>query len=85
MTVKFAPAFVRAYKKLPQNLQGEVKERIALFQSDHNHPFLKTHKLNGPLEERLSFSVNYRYRIVFILTSPEEATLLAVGGHGAYN
>ncbi|MBI4250441.1 type II toxin-antitoxin system mRNA interferase toxin, RelE/StbE family [Candidatus Uhrbacteria bacterium] len=84
MTVKFAPAFVRAYKKLPQNLQQEIKERIALFQSDHNHQFLKTHKLNGPLEGRLSFSVNYRYQIVFIFSSPEEATLLAVGDHGVY-
>ena len=84
MIVKFAPSFIRAYKKLPLALRQEVKERIALFESDHDHSFLKTHKLKGPLEGRMSFSVNYRYRIVFVFTSPEEAVFLAVGDHDVY-
>jgi mRNA-degrading endonuclease RelE of RelBE toxin-antitoxin system len=84
MTVKFAPSFIRAYKKLSPPLQQEVRERIALFRSYSNHPFLKIHKLKGPLEGRMSFSVNYRYRVVFVVIAPEEAVLDAVGDHDVY-
>lgn len=84
MKVSFAPSFVRAYKNLPKQLQQEVKEKITLFECDPKHPFLKTHKLKGALEGRQSFSVNYKYRIVFMYQSREEAVLLMVGDHDVY-
>lgn len=84
MNVKFAPSFVRAYKRLPIKLQEEIKERIALFECDPKHPYLKTHTLKGALEGRGSFSVNYKYRIVFMHQSRETAVLLIVGDHDAY-
>ncbi len=84
MKVFFTPTFVRAYKNLPQELQQEIKEKIALFESDQGHHLLKTHKLKGKLKGRYSFSVNYIYRIVFIYTSKVEAVLLTVGDHDVY-
>ncbi len=85
MKILYKPTFLRQYKKLPKNLQKEVKEKINLFEDDPSHPFLKTHKLHGPLKGSYSFSVNYKYRIVFEYTKEGDAELLAVGDHSVYS
>jgi addiction module RelE/StbE family toxin len=50
-----------------------------------NNPFeasLKTHKLKGDLKQFHACSINYEYRIVFvILIQDDEITLLDVGTH----
>lgn len=84
LTVLYKPTFVRQYKKLPEALQQEVKEKIAIFQKNPNHPFLKTHKLKGKLKGFLSFSVNYAYRIIFLYESKNTAVLLTIGDHQVY-
>lgn len=84
MNVKFSPSFIRTYKNLPKKLQQEIKEKITLFENDPKHPFLRTHKLKGALGGRWNFSVNYKYRIVFLYQSREKAVLLIVGDHDVY-
>lgn len=83
MKVLYKPTFVRQYKKFPNELQTEVKEKIALFQEDPNHTFLKTHKLKGKLSGCFSFSVNYDYRIIFQYEE-DSVVLLTVGNHSIY-
>lgn len=80
----FAPAFLRQLKSLPNELQAEVIEKVELFQERQNHRFLKVHKLKGSLRGVLSFSVNYRMRIIFQYNSKGEAELLAIGDHDVY-
>lgn len=84
LEILYQPTFVRQYKKLPKDLQEEVKEKIALFKKEPDHAFLKTHKLKGRLSGRWSFSVNYEYRIVFNYLSKKEVTLICVGNHDVY-
>ncbi len=84
LRILYKPSFVKKYRKLPKELQEEVKEKIALFKEDPNHPFLKTHKLHGPMKGSWSFSVNYQYRVVFEYTSPECAEFLTIGDHDIY-
>ncbi len=84
MEVVYKPTFIRQYKKLPQSLQDEVKDKIELFKSDSKHPFLKTHKLKEKLNAYFSFSVNYKYRIVFEYESSKRACFLVVGDHDVY-
>lgn len=84
MKVYYKPSFVRALNKLPRDLQEEVIEKIELFKVAKNHKHLKVHKLKGKLKDRYSFSVNYKYRIVFLYISKAEAVLLAVGDHDVY-
>ena len=82
--VKYKPSFLKQYKKLPQALREEVREKIELFKVDPKHPFLKTHALKGKLKGLYSFSVNYQYRIVFLYETKNSATFLHVGGHEIY-
>lgn len=84
MTVGYTPSFIRAYKHLPSSLQHEIKEKIVLFMEDPKHASLRVHKLKGRLQDRWSFSVNYKYRIVFQFVSPDEVIFLTVGDHDVY-
>ena len=81
--ILYKPAFVRAYKKLPTDLQDEIKEKIEIFKKNPNASNLKVHKLKGRLKDFWSFSVNYRYRIIFI-KERENYVLLVVGDHDVY-
>ncbi|MBI2636460.1 type II toxin-antitoxin system RelE/ParE family toxin [Candidatus Peregrinibacteria bacterium] len=84
IAVLYKPTFVRQYDQLPTELQEEVKECIALFQKNPRCQSLRMHKLRGALRGFLSFSVNYRYRIVFQWEGRSTAILLAVGDHDVY-
>lgn len=85
MTIGYKPSFIRQLKKLPRALQLEAKEKIELFADPQNHKKLSVHKLKGRLAGFLSFSVNYRYRIIFEWEVPEErAVLLRIGDHSMY-
>jgi len=81
--ILYKPTFVRAYKKLPIDLKDEVKEKIELFKKNPNNSSLKVHKLKGKLKSFWSFSVNYRYRIIFT-KEKESYVLLVVGDHDVY-
>jgi len=82
----YTPTFIKQYKKLHLNLQEETKEKIELFKSFKNHKSLKVHKLKGRLKDRMSFSVNYSYRIIFQFNKNKKiAILLAIGNHHVYN
>lgn len=86
MDVAYTPQFRRQFRKLPKNLQNEVFEKIELFRITTNHEALRVHKLKGSLDGRYSFSVNYRYRIVFLWEKKNtSAILLAVGDHAVYD
>lgn len=85
ITIEYAPAFLRQFKKLPVSLQEEAQEKIALFKNRSNHRILKVHKLKGRLAGKWSFSVNYKDRIVFKWLSDNEVGLLAIGDHSIYD
>jgi plasmid maintenance system killer protein len=80
----YAPIFVRQFHKLPKSLQGEVLEKIELFKDTKNHQSLKVHKLLGHLKGRYSFSVNYKYRIIFRYETKNQVDILAIGDHDVY-
>ncbi len=84
MQIYYAPIFLRQLKALEKDLQAEVIERIQLFKDRRNHKQLKVHKLKGRLVGRLSFSVDYKNRVVFRYLNTKTAVLLAVGDHDVY-
>ncbi len=85
MNVAYKPSFVRQFNALESALQEEVIEKIEQFKKRQNHKQLRVHKLKGRLTHCFSFSVNYRYRIIFEYESTDTAVLLGVGDHSIYD
>jgi mRNA-degrading endonuclease YafQ of YafQ-DinJ toxin-antitoxin module len=81
LTILYSAKFVRMYKGLEPALQEEVREKITLFRNPKSHASLKVHKLQGRLEGRYAFSVNYRIRVIFRYENKKIASLLTVGPH----
>ncbi len=84
MKVRFKPSFLRELGKLPPALQKESEEKIILFRQDPQHPSLRVHKLKGRLRGYWSFSVNYKYRIIYEHESKHTVALVKIGDHGIY-
>lgn len=85
MEIAYKPTFLRELKKLSHPLQEEAMEKIERFRNPKNHSSLKVHALHGKLKGYLSFSVNYRYRIVFLWEIKNKSTVLvAIGDHSVY-
>ena len=85
LSLVYAPVFIRNLGKLEKKLQEEALEKIKLFKNPDNHKQLKVHKLQGQFKNCYSFSVNYRYRILFSYETNERVNLLAIGDHDIYN
>lgn len=85
MELIYAPSFVRQFQKLEDGLKKEVLEKIELFRNPKNYKMLRVRKLKGRLKGRWSFSVSYRFRIVFLYVSKREAALLGIGDHTVYD
>ncbi|OHA24695.1 MAG: hypothetical protein A3B11_00415 [Candidatus Taylorbacteria bacterium RIFCSPLOWO2_01_FULL_44_26] len=84
MKIAYKAIFIRQFDDLPIDLQSEVLEKIGLLKIAQNHQQLKVHKLHGSLQDRYSFSVNYKIRIVFRYLSKNEIVLLVIGDHDIY-
>lgn len=84
MEVHYKPIFIRQLNKFEGVLREEAIEKIELFKNRENHRQLRVHKLKGRLRDRHSFSVNYKFRIVFSYLSKNEVVLLAIGDHEVY-
>lgn len=84
LEISYKPTFVRQLKKLDPALQNEVVEQIALFTNPSNHSILSVNKLKGRLAGFHSFSVNFKYRVVFRYDGKKEAVLLVIGDHAVY-
>ena len=84
MEIQYTPAFIRQFNALETALKEETYEKIDLFRDKKNHQKLKVHKLIGRLAGRYSFSLNYRYRIVFSYLAKDTAVFLAIGDHDVY-
>jgi len=83
--VLYSKKFLKMLSKLDPNLQEEMLEKIDLFKNTENHKRLKLHKLKGDLRGCYSFSVNYRYGVLFQYDFKKNPILLIVNDHGMYN
>ncbi len=84
LDIAYAPLFIRQWKSLPMTLQDEAIEKIELFKNQENHKLLKVHKLSGQLSDFYSFSVNYKFRIIFEYGEENTVFLLKIGSHEIY-
>ena len=87
MELLYKASFIQELNSLEAGLQEEALEKIEAFKNPLNHKALRVHKLKGKLAMYYSFSVNYKYRIVFEWRGKgkKTAVLLAIGDHDIYN
>ncbi len=82
MTIRFQPAFVRAYRKLSQLQREAVDDAITLFRQNAFDPRLRNHKLKGSMEGIRSFSAAYDLRLVYVEEEKGAIVImLTVGKH----
>ena len=83
MKIFYSPHFLRAYKKLPKEVQHIAEEREEIFRENWKATFLETHKLKGPFSGFWSFSINHRFRIIFEFDG-DDVHFHDVGDHDIY-
>ena len=85
--VQFSSEFLRELGKLPEQLQEEAADKINLFKDRAHHRQLRVHKLRAQFAGCWAFSVNYRFRIIFMYPSKIKSTviLITVGDHSIYD
>mgnify|MGYP001586412049 CR=1 FL=1 len=85
MKIIYSSKFAREYKKLPDSVKDIGEEQEEIFRVNPFDPKLKTHKLQGKLRGFLSFSIGYKYRIIFEFAKKEDVVYFhSVGDHDIY-
>lgn len=85
MEIIYSSKFARGYKKLPNNIKDSAEEQETVFRKNPFDPALKTHKLKGKLNGFLSFSIGYKYRIIFEFSKDKNTAYFhSVGDHEIY-
>jgi len=82
--IYYTSKFERSFRNIPRKVQKEAAAKEKVFRKNPFHPTLKTHRLKGPLRDFYSFSVDYRFRIVFAFENRNEVTFVDIGDHSVY-
>lgn len=82
--IHYSPKFKKQYQKLPLKIKKTLKEKGRTFSQNPFHPKLKTHKLFGKLRGLWSFSVNYKYRVLFEFKGEKIVRFHSIGDHSIY-
>jgi mRNA-degrading endonuclease YafQ of YafQ-DinJ toxin-antitoxin module len=80
----YTKSFIRQFERLPSSLQDLAYLKIDLFKRDQKSPLLKVHKLHGKLAGFLSFSIDFKTRVVFEYITPEIISFVKIGDHDVY-
>lgn len=83
MKIFYTKKFEREYKKLSRELKLKIESRENIFRKNPFSPALKTHKLSDELKDFLSFSVDFKYRIIFEFID-DNVFFHSVGDHDIY-
>lgn len=84
MEIRYRPRFVREYRKLPREVKRAAERKEKWFRDDPFDSRLKTHKLHGMLLGFYSFSIHFRYRIIFAFAKDKVVEFYSVGDHSIY-
>ena len=84
MRIYYSSKFEREYRRLSKKIKTKAEGKEKVFRQNPFHPSLKTHKLTGRLKEFWSFSIDYKYRIIFEFVNEKTVWFHAVGGHEVY-
>jgi addiction module RelE/StbE family toxin len=81
MNVIYHRKFLKAFEKLPAQIQKQVSKRIILFQKDPFNPLLNNHSIEYSHPNWLSINITGDYRVFYEIVDEFTAILLRVGTH----
>ena len=84
MKIIYSPQFRREYQQLSSDTQRKAEMREKIFRTNPFDKRLKTHKLGGKLADFWSFSIDYRYRIIFEFKDEKTIIFHIIGDHSIY-
>ncbi len=84
MNIEYSSEFLKHYKKLPFEIKQLAEKKVEIFKANPFDIRLRTHKLSGSLAGKWSFSVNYKYRILFAFIDHSNVKFYLIGGHEVY-
>lgn len=84
MQIIYSPNFLRNYRCLPDIIKNKAEKRETIFRKNLFDKRLKTHKLSGKFTNFWSFSIDYRYRIIFELKNERTIIFHKIGNHSIY-
>ena len=84
MKILYSSKFVRSYKKLSNKIRDLAKEKERIFRKNPFDPRLKAHKLSGKFKNYWSFSIGYKYRIIFKFAEKDIILFYKIGTHRIY-
>jgi toxin HigB-1 len=84
MNILYSPQFARKYKKLPSTVKQQAIKQEKIFRKNPRDKRLKTHKLKGRLSKFWSFSIGYKYRIIFEFKKSDKVYFHTIGDHRIY-
>jgi addiction module RelE/StbE family toxin len=76
--------FKRSFKKVIKNnleIKNKFSDKLELLKENPYHPFLKTHKLSGKLQDYMAFSIDYNFRVIFKFMNDNAILLIDIGTH----
>lgn len=82
MEFLYSRIYKRQFKKLPNDLQRKVMERLTLFMQDEMYPLLDNHPLRFEWKGYRSINITGDYRLIFKKETERMVRLEEVGTHG---
>lgn len=84
MKIIYSAKFEREYKKLPDRIKNNAEEQEKIFRQNPFDSRLKTHRLYGKLKDLHSFSIGYKYRLIFEFADQNIVYFHSIGTHNIY-
>lgn len=84
MKIIYASKFLREYKKLLRKIKILAEEKEKIFRKNPFNSVLDTHKLHGRFKEFWSFSIGYKFRIIFEFGENNTIYFHSAGNHDVY-
>lgn len=85
MEIRYRNRFLKEYKKLSQIIKNVAEKKETIFRKNPFDSRLKTHKLSGPLEGFLAFSISSKYRVIFAFVDKDTVEFYSIGNHDIYD
>lgn len=83
--IVYTARFLKSLKKLTPKIKDALRDREHIFRNDPFAPRLKTHKLHGRFGGYWAYSVDYKYRVIFVFGKDQRVVCYDIGDHSLYD